>query len=87
MTLPNIQILAQVQEDGSFSVGVLTVTALIIGLPILLLIVWLKVDQIRHKRPLQEIDPNVKYTFWHHIKVVTIPMFSYRITFMVQKRK
>lgn len=72
-------------ENKNLSVGVLTVTAFLIGLPLLIIVIWLKADYKRHKKPLLEADPNVRYTFWHHIKVVTFPLFSYRITLMIQK--
>lgn len=74
-------------QNNNFSFGVLLVTAILIGLPLFGVIIWLKADYSRHKRPLKEIDPNVKYTFWHHIKVVTIPLLSYRITFVIQKKR
>lgn len=78
--------MAEAQSDSTTSSGVLIVTAVAIAIPLLIAVIWLKVDYSRHKRPLKAVDPNVKYTFWHHIKVVTIPLMSYRITFMIQKK-
>lgn len=86
MLLSILSLLAQAQQDDGLSLGVVLVTALVIAVPLIIVVVWLKADYTRHKRPLKAIDPGVHYTFWHHIKVVTIPLLSYRITFMIQKK-
>lgn len=86
MLLSRLNLLAQAQGDGGLSVGVLIITAFVIAVPLLITVVWLKADYSRHKRPLQEIDPNVNYTFWHHIRVVTIPLLSYRVSFYISKK-
>lgn len=75
-----------VTNESSVSTAVIIITAIAIALPLLIVFSYLRVDYLKHKRPLQQIDPNVNYTFWHHMKVVTIPLFSYRLTFVVQKR-
>lgn len=88
MHIQKLQQFAQAKSTKEgLSINVLTLTAVVIAFFLLLIVVWVKLDYGRHKRPLQEIDPNVRYTFWHHIKVVTIPLLSYRITFMIQKKK
>ncbi len=84
MQISSLNLFSQV-ENKNLSVGVLVITAILIGLPLFSLVLWLKADYKHHKRPLKEADPNVNYTFWHHIKVVTFPLLSYRITFMIQK--
>ncbi len=86
MGLVNLNLFAQSSSDGGLSAGALVITAVVIAIPLIIGVIWLKVDYTRHKRPLKEIDPQVKYTFWHHIKVVTIPLLSYRVTFMIQKK-
>lgn len=73
-------------KSSAVSTGVIIVTAILVAIPLIIVVAYLRFDYLRHKRPLQEIDPNVKYTFWHHVRVVTIPLLSYRVTFMVQKR-
>lgn len=78
---------AATQKSNDFSINVLIFTAIVIAIAMAIAVAVLKRDYQRHKRPLQEISPNVDYTFWHHIRVVTIPLLSYRVTFMVQKRK
>lgn len=45
-------------------------------------IIW---DWRRHRKPLIEQDPTVRYTIWHHLRVVTIPLFKYRISFVVSR--
>lgn len=86
MIFNKLDLFAKSSKDGGLSVGALVTTAIVIAIPLTVTVVWLKVDYNRHKRPLRDIDPNVHYTFWHHIKVVTIPLLSYRITFMIQKK-
>jgi predicted ABC-type sugar transport system permease subunit len=46
---------------------------------------FIYVDYRKHKKPLTAIDPYVNYTFMHHVKVVSIPMFRYRLRFSVEK--
>lgn len=38
-------------------------------------------DYRRHKRPLKQADPEAAstYTYWHHLRVVSIPLFHYRL--------
>lgn len=79
-------IIAQAAQTSTVSGGVIVLTAIAVAIPIIIIFVYLRVDYKRHKRPLVMIDPSVRYTFWHHVKVVTIPLFSYRIKFMIQKR-
>lgn len=74
-------------SSGPVSASVLLLTAIVVAIPILVVVTYLRLDYRRHKKPLQEVDPNVRYTFWHHIRVVTVPLFSYRITFYVSKKK
>lgn len=83
--MTSLDLLAQT-TNATVSAGVIIITAIAIALPVLIVFTYLRVDYLKHKRPLQQIDPNVKYTFLHHMKVVTIPLFSYRLTFVVQKR-
>ncbi len=43
------------------------------------LLVYLYRDYRRHKKPLTDVDPHVSYGLAHHVKVVTIPLISYRV--------
>jgi hypothetical protein len=42
-------------------------------------------DYRRHKKPLQEVNPKVNYTFLHHVKVVSIPVVRYRLSVTIYK--
>jgi len=42
-------------------------------------------DFLRHRKPLKEQDPGVRYSFAHHLKVVTIPLLKYRVSIGVSK--
>lgn len=46
-------------------------------------------DYRRHKKPLQEISPDFarSYTYWHHLRVVSIPLLRYRLQVKVEKRQ
>lgn len=37
------------------------------------------VQYLKHKAPLKAVDPNVKYGFFHHVQIVTIPLIRYRL--------
>ncbi len=49
------------------------------------LIVFMIADYFRHRAPLKQADPEVRYSFGHHLKVVTIPLIKYRIGFKIEK--
>lgn len=56
-----------------------------VPLAILFTAAYVVYDWRRHRKPLITQDPNVHYTIWHHLRVVTIPVFKYRISFVVSK--
>ena len=86
MLIQTTNLIAQASQPSTISGGVIVVTAIAVAVPVVAVFVYLRVDYRRHKKPLVMIDPNVKYTFWHHVRIVTIPIFSYRIRFMIQKK-
>jgi len=45
-------------------------------------VVW---DWRRHRAPLAAENPTNHYTFLHHLKVVTLPLFRYRISLVVSR--
>jgi len=47
--------------------------------------IYIYVDYRRHKKPLESVDPNVNYSLFHHIAVVTIPIFRYRLSIRLSK--
>lgn len=42
-------------------------------------------DYRKHKKPLIQDDPTVRYTLSHHMKVVTLPLVRYRLQFTFSK--
>ena len=47
---------------------------------------YLYIDYRKHKKPLTAIDPEIHYTFMHHVKMVNLPMLKYRITSKFHKK-
>ncbi len=66
--------------------SVIIVTAIFVAIIVGGFYLYVRADFIKHKKPLQEIDPNVKYTLAHHVKVVTVPLLKYRITFLFSRK-
>lgn len=60
------------------------------AMPLLLAVVatgsYIYLDWRRHLRPLREENPDVHYTLWHHMRVVTVPLFQYRFSVVVSHR-
>ncbi len=56
-----------------------------VPLALLFTAIYVVYDWQRHRKPLVEQDPSVRYTIWHHLRVVTIPLFKDRISFVVSK--
>jgi hypothetical protein len=66
-------------ETGAIGIS----SILLIGI-IIAITSYLYIDYRAHKKPLRAEDPNVKYTFLHHIRVVSMPRLKYRVA--VSKR-
>lgn len=66
--------------------SVIIVTAIFVAIIIGGFYIYVRADFIKHKKPLQEIDPSVRYTLVHHIRVVTVPLLKYRITFLFSRK-
>ena len=77
---PNNSSFASLAETGA-----VTISAGVVSIVFLLFILYIYMDYRKHKAPLKEIDPMVDYTFMHHIKVVTLPIFRYRLQARIQK--
>jgi hypothetical protein len=67
--------------------GIVVISASALGVLLLIISVYLYVDYRRHKRPLIQADPNVRYTFTHHLHQVSIPLFKYRISLVIKPTK
>ena len=74
---------AKLAETGAIGIS----STLLIGI-IIAITTYLYFDYRAHKKPLRAEDPHVKYTFLHHIRVVSMPRLKYRVavTFSLSKR-
>lgn len=66
--------------------GAVTAFLVLSGLLLISLAIWTYIDYLRHKRPLKQASAKVKYTFWHHLKVVSIPLLRYRLSISLYKK-
>ncbi|MCC7543417.1 hypothetical protein IT415_01775 [bacterium] len=57
-----------------------------VGLAILVTLIYAYYDYMRHKKPLVAENPHIHYTFWHHLRVVTLPIMKYRFSIVVERR-
>ena len=76
-------VVQKLAETGAIGIS----STLLIGI-IIAITSYLYIDFRAHKKPLRAIDPYVKYTFLHHIRLVSMPRLKYRVavTFSVSKR-
>lgn len=63
---------------------IIIILAILISIA-LAVMVYVYVDYRRHRKPLESVDPNVNYSLFHHIAVVTIPIFRYRLSIRLSK--
>jgi len=69
-------------ETGAIGIS----STLLIGV-IIAITSYLYLDYRAHKKPLRAADPHVKYTFLHHIRVVSMPRLKYRVAVTVSVSK
>lgn len=75
---------------GTTSIASIIVS--VVGSIILLGAFFTYLDYRKHKAPLLQMDKELnqefakKYTFWHHLKVVTIPTAKYKFTIRLEKK-
>lgn len=67
--------------------GALLVSSIILVSVIAITTIYLYIDYRKHKKPLVEINPNVHYTFAHHVRMVNIPLLKYRLSFTFEKKR
>ncbi len=81
--------LASEQTGVLANTGFLTGLAVAAGFLIILGTIYTYVDYRKHKKPLQEADPFLAstYTYWHHLRVVTIPLAKYRFSISIEKKE
>ena len=68
-------------KTGAAVISTVLLASLVVGSS-----VYVFVDYRRHRRPLVEADPNAHYTLTHHMRVVTIPLIRYRLSFSLHTR-
>lgn len=72
--------------------GTTTIITSLVAAVLIVAVALVNIDYRRHKAPLIEIDKQThknlaaSYTFWHHVKVVTIPTMRYRFTIILDKK-
>ncbi len=69
-------------ETGALAVSITLLLGLILGSG-----AFVYYDYRKHKKPLVAEDANVHYTLLHHVKVVTIPLLKYRLSFQFESRQ
>ncbi len=85
----NIQVTVLGAESGSTAelakTGLFIALATPIGLFLILAVAYTVYDYRNHKQPLLAEDPGVSYSYFHHLKVVAIPLAKYRIKVSVDQ--
>lgn len=68
--------------------GIVAAITVIIGFLLISTAIYTYIDYRRHKKPLISIEPELAkaYTYPHHLRVVTIPLFKYRLSIKLEKR-
>jgi hypothetical protein len=81
--------LAVEQQGLLANTGLLLTLTGAIGLLLIATAVYTYLDYRKHITPLLAMDPHARYTYtyWHHLRVVTIPMWRYRVTIRVDRQK
>ncbi len=69
--------------------GFMTGLAVAVGFLLLVGVIYTYTDYRKHKKPLQEADPFLasNYTYWHHLRVVTVPLAKYRFSISIEKKE
>lgn len=65
--------------------GAIAVSAIILGGIIVATCGYIVYDYRKHKAVLVAIDPHVRYSLPHHMKLVSLPLFKYRISLSLSK--
>lgn len=73
--------------------GITTVITTFLAGSILALVVYTYVDYRKHKKPLLAADIEAgaqdakKYTYWHHLNVVSLPLAQYRLRVVIEEKR
>ncbi len=72
--------------------GTFTIFSSLASILLIVGVILVNIDYRKHKAPLIQLDKELNqnlassYTFWHHVKVVTIPTLKYRFTIILEKK-
>lgn len=72
--------------------GTFTIFSSLASILLIVGVILVNIDYRKHKAPLiqsdKELNQNLasSYTFWHHVRVVTIPTLKYRFTIILEKK-
>ncbi|MCA9348131.1 hypothetical protein KC867_01845, partial [Candidatus Saccharibacteria bacterium] len=84
--------LATVTNPSLLNTGFKVVFPIILAIIIVSLGITTYLDYRKHKQPLLDMDKEMntniakQYTYWHHMKVVTIPLAKYRISVRLERQ-
>ncbi len=81
--------LATTKSSGSLvNTGSLTILSTLLGSIIIAIVAYTYIDYRRFKKPLMIAEPNIakQYTYWHHLKVVRLPIAKYRVMVVFERR-
>ncbi|MDQ5886615.1 MAG: hypothetical protein QG628_1012 [Patescibacteria group bacterium] len=67
------------------NLNIFIVISVIVIVIVSLFIILVLADYNRHKKPLRAIDPTIDYSLMHHLHVVTLPLFRYRLSIKISK--
>ncbi len=70
----------------TFGFGISLLPAVVLVILFVATVSYVVADYRRHKRPLVEADPNTHYTLTHHVRLVTLPLIWYRISFSLHNK-
>ena len=65
--------------------GVFVALASPFGLFLVAAAIYTYVDYRRHRAPLVEADAIAQYSYWHHLRVVTVPLVKYRLSVSLEE--
>ncbi len=66
--------------------GVVAISSAVLSIIALISLILIWRDYRRHKKPLMQVNPQVKYSMPHHIKVVVIPLVKYRLSLRLSRQ-
>ncbi len=65
--------------------GIILAVATPLGLLLVVAAVYTFYDYRRHRKPLLEVDEGVDYSYLHHLRMVSIPLVRYRLSFSISR--